>query len=98
MVARPLTLVLLALILSLRALAYASPPDQTWIAGFYDDDDYDDVVLLVTSCPNGPVAVSGCAIEPNWALISILPASDTGAMSASPLPRHYLRGPPLLAH
>ena len=29
-------------------LAYASPPDPTWIPGLYDNADYDDVVGLVT--------------------------------------------------
>jgi hypothetical protein len=33
----------------LLALAYASPPDPSWISGIYDDADYDDVVTLVTS-------------------------------------------------
>src|SRR5262249_9656299 len=32
---------------SLSSLAYASPPDPTWIAGIYDDADFDDVVWLV---------------------------------------------------
>src|ERR1044071_10396591 len=41
-----LLLVLIALCLaSETALAYATPPDETWIAGFYDDDDGDDVVV-----------------------------------------------------
>jgi hypothetical protein len=34
---------------TLRGLAYASPPDPSWIPGLYDDADYDDVVMLVTS-------------------------------------------------
>jgi hypothetical protein len=29
--------------------AYASPIDPTWIDGFWDDGDHDDVVILVTS-------------------------------------------------
>lgn len=32
---------------ALTSLCYASPPDQTWIAGLYDDADHDDVVLEV---------------------------------------------------
>jgi hypothetical protein len=44
-----LTLLLLAPLVWLTPLAYASPPDQTWIGGFYDDADYDDVVLLAMS-------------------------------------------------
>ena len=44
-----LTALLLLPLLGLTPLAYASPPDQTWIGGFYDDADYDDVVLLAMS-------------------------------------------------
>ena len=32
---------------SLSSLAYASPPDPTWVPGVYDDADFDDVVGLV---------------------------------------------------
>ncbi len=46
---RILTLLLLVPLVWLTPLAYASPPDQTWIGGFYDDADYDDVVLLALS-------------------------------------------------
>ena len=42
-----LVLVILALF-ALGPLAYASPPDQTWVAGIYDAADYDDVVSLLT--------------------------------------------------
>jgi len=37
----------------LTALAYASPPDPSWIPGIYDDADYDDVVLLLTDLGKG---------------------------------------------
>ena len=33
----------------LPAIAYASPPDPSWIRGIYDDADYDDIVVLVMS-------------------------------------------------
>ena len=46
---RGVTALLLVPLLWLTPLAFASPPDQTWIGGFYDDADYDDVVLLATS-------------------------------------------------
>ena len=48
-VRRFLTLLLLVPLVWLTPLAHASPPDQTWIGGFYDDADYDDVVLLALS-------------------------------------------------
>jgi hypothetical protein len=39
----------IGVMLALTPLAYATPPDQTWIPGLYDNADYDDVVLFVTS-------------------------------------------------
>jgi hypothetical protein len=46
---RTIILFLTVALFALTPLAHASPPDPTWIGGFYDDDDYDDVVILVTS-------------------------------------------------
>ena len=34
---------------ALTPLAHASPSDPSWIAGLWDDADYDDVVILITS-------------------------------------------------
>lgn len=48
---------------TLSALAFASPPDPTWIAGIYDDADYDDVVALVTA-EMGSVAPLVPAVSP----------------------------------
>jgi len=51
MVMRPfLLVVLIGAMVALPPAALASPPDQTWIPGFYDDADYDDVVLAITAC------------------------------------------------
>jgi hypothetical protein len=44
-----LALLLLLPVGGLTPLAYASPPDPSWIRGIYDDADYDDVVNLITS-------------------------------------------------
>jgi hypothetical protein len=40
---------LVAALLVLVALAYASPPDPGWISGLWDDDDHDDAVLRITA-------------------------------------------------
>jgi len=48
----PLTALLFALVTVLVAilpLAYAEPPDPTWVSGYFDDGDYDDAVFVVTS-------------------------------------------------
>jgi hypothetical protein len=44
-----MALLILATQALLPTLAHASPPDPAWIPGIYDDADYDDVVLLVSS-------------------------------------------------
>ena len=45
---RALVALVLALVLAgLTPLARLGPPDPTWFAGFWDDGDYDDVVLLI---------------------------------------------------
>jgi len=46
---RILGLLLIMTALALMPAAYASPPDPTWIAGLYDNADFDDVVLFITS-------------------------------------------------
>ena len=50
-------------------LANASPPDPSWIAGFYDDDDHDDAVLTL-------LALDGVVVEP------ILAGATTGVVEA----------------
>jgi hypothetical protein len=39
---------LVGVLVTLPPAALASPPDQTWIPGLYDNADYDDAVLAVT--------------------------------------------------
>jgi hypothetical protein len=40
---------LVASIVTLTPLAYADPPDPAWQLGFFDDDDFDEVVGYITS-------------------------------------------------
>jgi hypothetical protein len=76
-------------------LAAASPPDPTWIAGFWDDDDFDDVVTQIallastsdTAVPAPPVAGAPSgrpAAAASPPLRSAVPLSLTGR--APPLP------------
>src|SRR5262245_21207907 len=44
-----LSVLLTLLLIAPVTLAHASPPDQTWLAGVYDQADFDDVVGLLTS-------------------------------------------------
>jgi hypothetical protein len=44
-----LLIALLFVLVALTPLAYATPPDPVWVSGFFDDDDNDNGVFLVTS-------------------------------------------------
>ena len=46
---RTLVLALVLVLSTLTPLAYAEPPDPTWVSGFFDDGDNDDAVFLITS-------------------------------------------------
>lgn len=46
---RFVALLLVGVLLSLGAMAHASPPDPDWLGGLWDNGDYDDIILLVTS-------------------------------------------------
>lgn len=43
-----LVFLLLACLFSSTPLAYASPPDPTWVDGIFDDADGDDVVISIS--------------------------------------------------
>jgi len=44
---RLLGLVLVSLVLSLTPLAFSDPPDQSWLGGYWDNGDFDDVVVFI---------------------------------------------------
>lgn len=44
-----LMFLLLTVLVAVTPLAYAEPPDPTWVSGYFDDGDADDAVFLVTS-------------------------------------------------
>jgi len=87
-----LGLLVLVPLVWLTPLAYASPPDQTWIGGFYDDADFDDVVLLATSLvlalgDIAPALAAGLFVVAVLLLIDVEAAPLTmrlGALSRAP--------------
>jgi len=46
---RVFALLIAAVLAGLPTVAFADPPDPTWIAGYWDDDDFDDAVIAVTA-------------------------------------------------
>jgi hypothetical protein len=89
-----LLLVAAVLLTALVPVAYATPPDPTWIAGYWDDGDFDSAVLfLVSACA---VAVSPAPdAAPHWGELTGIDVSQpcgarvTSRAAASP------RAPPL---
>ena len=61
-----LVVVTLGVLATLTGLAYASPPDASWIPGIYDNADLDDVVVLVAlaSALVGPGDLAGLHLTP----------------------------------
>ena len=94
MLRRVLTLLLLVPLVWLTPLAYASPPDQTWIGGFYDDADYDDVVLLALSLAVA-LADTAPALDPRTIVVAVLLLLDAQAVPLVAGPGTGSRAPPL---
>jgi len=84
--------VVLALIL-LPAVAFASPPDPSWIAGIYDGADGDDIVTFVYETAGIGATSLGPLLRfsrlSNASLVSV-----PGTIHGFP-PHQFTRGPPL---
>jgi len=79
--------IVLALIL-LPTLAFASPPDPSWVAGFYDGADGDEIVSLVYETS----AANDTALSHVGPLPCLLEISLEGIVCNIP-DRHFTRGP-----
>jgi hypothetical protein len=86
--------VLITLLVGLVPLAYASPTDQTWLPGLYDNADYDNVIIMLTSvvgASDGVQPTPGCPIAAVASVVA-LPLSHPCDAFAVP---YHLRAPPL---
>jgi len=91
---RALVALLVVALAGLLPLAYASPPDPSWIEGFWDGADHDDVVLLAMASAEAvapAVVVVAVARELTgfvWAALSMPaePAASEGRQPGPPLP------------
>src|SRR5262249_7190087 len=73
-------------------LAYASPPDPSWIPGIYDDRDYDDVVGMVADTPG--VSDSQAPPQAGRTLAGFVRCIATGRIAAQFAREQTIRGPP----
>jgi len=86
MLSQSLAAVIAIALLALRSLAFASPPDPSWIPGFWDDADYDDVINLITSTPTSPVSHPPVVPGPGINVVSLITATnDQQVVAPAPL-------------
>jgi len=92
---RLIMVALLGALACLRTLAYADPPDPTWIAGFWDDADFDDVIVRITSTSSVIETGLLSGLEPHWVPIWTLPLAGDRPDPNPAFAPHQPRGPPL---
>jgi len=89
-------MLLVLLMIAPVTLAHASPPDPTWVAGVYDQADFDDVVCLLTSALEA--TESTAAPEPRHCL-TLAPKLDQARVvcpASAPAYSPPLRAPPIV--
>lgn len=89
-----LALLLVAVVACLAPATYANPPDPTWLSGYWDDHDFDDVVILL----DGTVAVvPSVTIDatPVCDVVALVRAADLPAAPAVVDDTASPRAPPL---
>src|SRR4030081_577634 len=90
-----LLVALLAALVALNALAYATPPDPTWVSGFFDDDDNDNGVFLITSSLATLDAFPLCCWTPFPVIGPAVALEPQGPGSTPYSPTADARAPPL---
>jgi hypothetical protein len=79
----------------LLALAYATPPDPTYLGGFWDNADYDDVVILVTSAIGSTDTHTDSDLTRLLVVAPVLPGEEERLPAALRSP-HSPRAPPVV--
>ena len=77
-------------------LAHASPPDQTWLAGVYDQADFDDVVDLLTSALDATQSTATPEAGACFALAPKLCPATVASPASAPACSPPLRAPPIV--
>jgi hypothetical protein len=85
-----------AALLCLAPTAHASPPDPTWIAGFYDNADFDDVALLITNTLGVAERSVRCSLCPERLVTGTLLPTDSDTRPLSFRSSALSRAPPVV--
>jgi hypothetical protein len=87
-------LVVVALLIGLVPVAYADPPDPTWLGGYWDDDDFDNVVVFISSV-YAIAVLSSADAGPVWVPAVRLEPAEPGARPELLGPEACPRSPPI---
>jgi len=91
-----IAMLLALLIIAPVTLAHASPPDQTWLEGIYDQADFDDIVDLLTSALEAGVYTTAPDAGPCLALAPKLCPARVAGPASVPASSPPLRAPPIV--
>jgi hypothetical protein len=91
---RSVCLLVVGVMMSLVVLAYASPPDPGWISGLWDNGDYDDIILFVTSGVGIAAAHSIEDGRPFVVVSALVSTVDETRVAARPRLSSPTRAPP----
>ncbi len=88
-------LLIAAVLAGLPAVAFADPPDPTWIAGYWDDDDFDNALMAITaaSAVEAPPLVD--SELPLWVPVARVEIPNQEAYRAPRRPAAAPRAPPV---
>ncbi len=90
---RVIAALLLLAVAGLPTMAYADPIDPTWLGGYWDDDDFDYVILLVTNQKAflpAPVPV----FQPTTEMVGVVAVVALDPPVIERVPPYRRRGPP----
>ena len=90
-----LVAVLIGLLFVLSPMAFASPPDPSWLGGLWDDADFDDVILHLTWCcpavSSVPPSFDAAAVA---TVVGLVPDRHEGPIPDPSSFSHDTRAPP----
>ncbi len=89
-----ISVVVVSIVMVLRMAAYASPPDPSWIAGFWDDGDHDDAIILITHTAATTDVRPPFDAAPTRLVVARIEGSRPSAAPARPLSPQRPRAPP----
>ena len=89
-----LALLLAGIVGILTPIAQASPPDPSWIRGMYDDNDFDDVIGMITAGSGLVGEITRVELRPDRIIIAAILPLDDGPVPSLSLASAQPRAPP----